>query len=215
MTLAQAEAEGTAAARAAHQHRLTEFFFGKGGPVVVHARALVDDMTAPARPALSVLAVAVALVLLVACANVTNLLLSRGVTRQRELAIRAAVGGSRARIVRQLFTESAVFAIAGSALGLALAWWLVRRAAGHRTTKAPAPRGRRARRLGRDVLGADHACSRPSRPELAPAFRGARADLSDALRSAGRSSGTGFQRRAPHAGCATACSSSKRPSPSS
>ena len=47
-------------------------------------------------------------------------------TRERELAIRAAVGGSRARIVRQLFTESAVFAIAGSALGLVLAWWLVR-----------------------------------------------------------------------------------------
>ncbi len=111
-TQAEAEAEGTAAARSAPKHRLTEFFFGKGGPVVVHARALRDDMTAPARPALSVLAVAVALVLLITCANVTNLLLSRGVTRERELAIRAAVGGSRARIVRQLFTESAVFAIA-------------------------------------------------------------------------------------------------------
>ena len=125
-TLAQAEAEGTAAARAAPRHRLTELFFGKGGPVVVHARALADDITAPARPALSVLAVAVALVLVISCANVTNLLLSRGLTRQRELAIRAAVGGSRARIARQLFTENAIFAIAGSTLGLMLAWWLVR-----------------------------------------------------------------------------------------
>ena len=102
----------------------------------MHARALADDMTAPARPALSVMAVAVALVLLIACANVTNLLLSRGVTRQRELAIRAAIGGSRARIVRQLFTESAVFAIAGRRA----------RAPARVVARAPAA-GRRARHV--------------------------------------------------------------------
>ena len=125
-TLAQAEAEGTAAARSMPPHRLTELFFGKGGPVVVHARPLVADIAAPVRPALSILAAAAALVLLIACANVASLLLSRGVSRQRELAIRSALGGSHARIVQQLFTESAVVSVAGSALGLALAWVFVR-----------------------------------------------------------------------------------------
>ena len=125
VTFMQAEAEGTVAARSAPPHRLTELFFGKGGPAVIHVRPLVDDITAPARPALSVMAVAVALVLLMACGNVANLMLSRGVSRQRELAIRAAIGGSRGRIVRQLFTESAVFAALGGGFGLLLAWWLV------------------------------------------------------------------------------------------
>jgi putative ABC transport system permease protein len=190
-TLAQAEAEGTTAARAAPRHRMTEFFFGKGGPVVVHARALLDDMTAPARPALSVLAVAVALVLLITCANVTNLLLSRGVTRQRELGIRAAVGGSRARIVRQLFTESAVVSIAGSALGLMLAWWLVR------VLPAVAP-PRLPRLDGVELDGsvvmfwALTTLLAAVAAGLGPAVRGAGVDLADAVRSADRSSGTGF-----------------------
>ncbi len=198
VTLAQVEAEGTAIARAAPKHRLTEFFFGKGGPVVVHARPLVDDMTAAARPALSIMAVAVALVLLIACANVASLLLSRGVTRQRELAIRAAVGASRARIVRQLFTESAVFAVAGSALGFALAWWLVR--------LLPAVAPPTMPRL--DSVALDRsvvvfwllaAALAAIATGLAPAARGARVDLSDSLRSADRSSGTGFHsRRAGH-----------------
>ena len=192
VSLAQVEAEGTAIARAAPKHRLTEFFFGKGGPVVVHARPLVEDMTASARPALSVLAVAVALVLLIACANVTSLLLSRGVTRQRELAIRAAVGGSRARIVRQLFTESAVLSIAGSALGLALAWWLVHVL----PAIAPATLPRlTAVTLDRSVVmfWALTTLLAAIAAGLAPAARGARLDLSDALRSADRSSGTGFR----------------------
>jgi putative ABC transport system permease protein len=191
VTLAQVEAEGTMIARAAPKHRLTEFFFGKGGPVVVHARPLVDDMTVAARPALSIMAVAVALVLLMACANVASLLLSRGVTRQRELAIRVAVGASRARIVQQLFTESVVFAVAGSALGLILAWWLVR--------LLPAVAPPTLPRL--DSVALDRsvvlfwllaAMLAAVAAGLAPAVRGARVDLSDSLQSADRSSGTGF-----------------------
>lgn len=192
VTLAQAEAEGTAIARAAPKHRLTEFFFGKGGPVVVHARRLLDDTTAAVRPALSVMAVAVALVLLIACVNVANLMLSRGVTRQRELAIRAAIGGSRARIARQLFTESAVFSIAGGALGLLLAWWLVRLVPALAPAKVP-----RLDRVDLDV-SVTAFCALTTvlaavASGLAPAARGARVNLSDAFRGADGSSATGFR----------------------
>jgi putative ABC transport system permease protein len=122
----QAEAEGTAVARSLPRPPSTDFFFGRGGAVVVHARPLVDDLTLTVRPAILVLASAVALVLLIACANIANLLLSRGAARERELTIRAALGGSRSRLVRQLLTESLVLSAAGGAAGLALAWTLVR-----------------------------------------------------------------------------------------
>lgn len=126
-TLAQAEQEGTTIARSLGSRPISaNLLFGEGGPVTVRARSLADEITKPVRPMLLLLAIGVALILLISCANVANLVLARGVARQKEFAIRAALGAGRGRVVRQLLSESIALSLAAGGFGIFIAWAIVR-----------------------------------------------------------------------------------------
>jgi len=120
VTVAQAEAEGAAIRRGVSQR----IFEDPEAPTLrVQLVPLQEEMVAETRPALLMLFAGVMTVMLIAAVNLANLLLARGVTRARELAIRAAIGASRWRLLRQLLTESLVLSVAGGALGLLAAYW--------------------------------------------------------------------------------------------
>ena len=104
------------------EHELPKMRADRGARVV----GLQEDLTSGLADGLKLLQGVVAAVLLIACANVANLLLAQGVARSRELSIRAAVGAGRWRLVRQLLTESLLLSFAGAALGALLAVWGVK-----------------------------------------------------------------------------------------
>jgi predicted permease len=147
--------------------------------------SMKDDIVGNVQPFLIVLLAAVGFLLLIACANVANLLLARALGRTREFAIRSALGASPGRVVRQLLTESLLLAGAGGALGLALAEFGTKAALEILPNAVP-----RAGEVSLDsrVLIFTLAISLLAGIVfgLAPAMKGSRVDLQDVLRSSGR-----------------------------
>lgn len=135
VSFAQAESDLTAIA-AALEREFPERNAGWSVTLVPVHEQMVDQI----RPALFVLAAAVALLLLISCVNVANLLLARSTVRQRELGVRAALGARRARLVRQMLTESVLLGGAGGLAGLMLAFAFHRGLLALVATRIPVPR---------------------------------------------------------------------------
>ncbi|HZR08894.1 MAG TPA: ABC transporter permease [Myxococcales bacterium] len=155
---------------------------------MLHLEPLRDRLVSSSRQPILVLFGAVLLVLLIACGNVANLLLARSATREREFAVRAALGAERSRIVRQLLTEGLLLSAVGAVLGVMLAAW------GLDALLAVAPRQIRQLadvRLDREVLGFSAALTIATTLvfALVPALRASRVDLADSLKDGGRGTG--------------------------
>ena len=162
---------------------------------------LKKDMVGDIEPYLYVLFGAVGFVLLIACANVTNLLLARSTARTREFAIRAALGASRARVIRQLLTESVLLSLAGGGLGLLLA------ARGTRAVLATLPAALpRSQEIGLDARVLFFTLTVSVLAGiffgLAPALKTMRPDLQETLKEGGRGS-SGAKHRAQNVFVAT------------
>ena len=185
VTLAQAQAEMEAVNR-----RLAEQHPRENEGLTVAVDPLHEKVVGRSRPALLIILGAVGFVLLIACANVTNLMLAKSALRQREIAVRIALGAGRWRVVRQLLTESLLLSVAGGGAGLLLAYW-------SNTALAS---------LGPDTLPRVRTASLDTNVllftlglsvcvgllfGLAPALRSTKSDLTESLKSRARASARG------------------------
>jgi putative ABC transport system permease protein len=190
VSVAQAQAEMDAISE-----RLAAEFPGENSGWTVRLVPLQKEIVGDVRTELLVLLGAVGLVLLIACANIANLLLTRATSRSKEIAVRTALGAGRVRIIRQLLSETAVLGLLGGAVGIALAYWGVKALSSFLPSTLPQMN---PIRVDYFVLGFALLLSAIAGMAfgLVPAMFAANADIQSALREGGRSGESRNRRRA-------------------